>query len=96
MTALGFLDIAMIVGMAVLASLSKRLGAALKIAPFYKLYTLSIVLIAVSAFADSASMNTDVVAVPFVITTAARVAAGLIALLTTYRYWYWLSAEFNS
>lgn len=96
MSALGFLDMAMIVAMAVLSSLSSRLGAALKIPPYYKLYVLSIVLIAICAFIDSASMNTDIITIPLVITTSIRVIASLSALIITYRYWYWLAAEFKS
>lgn len=79
---IGFLDISMIILLAVLSSLSHRLGEALKISPYYKLYLVSIVIIAFSSFLDSVSFNTAVIDIPVVSTLIIRVMAGFCLYLS--------------
>lgn len=93
---IGFIDISMILLIAVLSSLSKRLGEALKVSPYYKLYIVSIIIIAFAAFLDSVSFNTAIFDIPKISTLIIRVIAGILSLFVTYKYWHWLLAEINN
>jgi hypothetical protein len=85
-------DLAAIIAMLVIASLSKSIGEALKIAPYYKWLYVTAVFIGIAIIADTvpAGMN----AVAKTITLGFRCAAGLIALPVCLRYWKWLIAEY--
>lgn len=86
-------DLAAIIAMLVLASLSKSMGEALKIAPYYKWLYVTAVFIGIAIIADTVpvSMHSSV---PKTITLGFRCAAGLIALPVCLRYWKWLIAEY--
>lgn len=87
------LDVAVIIILSVLCSLSRKLGDALKIRPYYKFFYLGISLIvcallvnALSSGARSAAV--DMVAVGF------RLSAGIVSVMVCLRYWQWLFPEY--
>jgi chromate transport protein ChrA len=93
--ALVLLDISSILLMIVLAYLSKRLGEAMKIKPFFKiLYVTSIMIV----FA----LGIDFTAVYFdkqiftMLSLSMRFAAGLAAFVVCMVYWKWLFSAFKN
>ena len=88
-----FFDIATVMAMMVVAYLSKSMGEALKIAPYYKILYLTSMLIAFAAVADSIPHN---ILFPFskTVSMGFRCAAGVLALPVCLRYWKWLISEF--
>ena len=93
---LGFIDIAMIIILAVLGSLSKRLGEALKVAPYYKFFYVAIFATTISAFFDSGSYTDVFFEIHITITLAIRLVSVLLALYATIKYWHWLFSELNN
>lgn len=88
-----FYDVSSIVIMIVLAYLSKRLGDALKVKPYYKLLYVTSFLVICSSGLDIVS-GTVTVSAATVISMALRFSAGAIALGVCLKYWNWLFAEF--
>jgi hypothetical protein len=86
-------DTASICTMLVIASLSKSMGEALKIAPYYKLLYLSVMLITLAAIGDTLPYGIHV-SLSKILTPALRCAAGMIALPVCLRYWKWLISEY--
>lgn len=85
-------DISAIVLMIVLAYLSKRLGDALKIKPFYKMLYITALCITSASIFDivSSSFNYNL---PFV-SMSLRFIASAGAVFVCLRYWNWLFSEF--
>jgi hypothetical protein len=79
--------------MMVIAYLSKSMGEALKIAPYYKILYLTSTLIVFAAVGDSIPYY---MLFPFskTVTLGLRFAAGALALPACLRYWKWLISEF--
>ena len=90
---IGFIDIAMVIILALLGSLSKRLGEALKVAPYYNFFYIAIFSIAVAAFFDSGSYTAVFVEIPITITLTIRLCSVLLAFYATLKYWHWLFSE---
>lgn len=89
-----FLDIAVAVLFTVLGNLSMRLGGALKIPPYYRLFYVAVILIGLAAAADVLGTNlSGMVRIPKVISMALRCIAGLLAIPASLRYWKWLFSE---
>ncbi len=89
------LDVAVSVIMAVLASLSQRLGEALKIPPFYRLFYLGIALIITGAISGAAANAAGAAGDAMVqFSLAIRFVSGLLAVFASLRYWRWLFAEY--
>ena len=86
-------DVSCIIAMLVIASLSKSLGEALIIKPYYKLLYLSASMVLVAAAADTLPIM-SCSACSKMVFIAIRCAAGLIALPVCLRYWKWLIAEY--
>jgi hypothetical protein len=86
-------DIAAVMAMMVVAYLSKNMGEALKIPPYYKILYVTAMFITFAAIADSVPRN---ILFPFskTVTMGLRCAAGIIALPVCLRYWKWLISEF--
>jgi hypothetical protein len=95
--ALLFIDAATAVIMLVLASLSKGLGNALKIRPYYRLLYFSAGLVLAASlmsavyFDCAAAGKTCLVSIA---APAARLTAGITAFFVCMRYWKWLFSEF--
>jgi uncharacterized membrane-anchored protein len=87
------LDCSMVTSMLILAYLSKRLGNALKIRPYYALLYCTSVLIAVATGFDIAAMSFSVQHWPQ-FTLYIRGIAGCIAFGACLPYWKWLFSEF--
>ena len=91
------LDMATVVILSVLASLSKPLGDALKIRPYFRLFYLAAALVLFGSLLDSLSMDaTFALSRGFseVLSGALRLTAGLISVGVCQRYWKWLFGEF--
>jgi len=86
-------DCAMITIMLILAYLSKRIGNALKIKPYYLLLYVTAILIVVAGIIDLAALSFSVVRWP-PYTLYIRGAAGCMATGVCLRYWKWLFSEF--
>jgi|WetSurMetagenome_2_1015567.scaffolds.fasta_scaffold605189_2 hypothetical protein len=88
-----FFDMAAILAMLVVASLSKTIGEALKIPAYYKLFYVTSILLAVAAFTDSVPSNA-IVTIPTVVPMGLRCLAGLIIFPVGQRYWKFLISEY--
>jgi hypothetical protein len=89
---LTFFDISAIILMFVLAYLSKRLGDALKIKPFYKMLHVTAFCIACASIFDIVSSSFNFT-LPFV-SMSLRFISSAGAFLVCLRYWNWLFSEF--
>jgi hypothetical protein len=87
------LDCSVVISMLILAYLSKRLGNALKIRPYYLLFYCTAILIAVAAGIDIAAISFSVPHWPQ-FSLYLRGIAGSIAFGVCLRYWKWLFSEF--
>jgi hypothetical protein len=87
------LDCSVVISMLILAYLSKRLGNALKIRPYYLLLYVTALLVAVAGGIDIAAMSFSVMNWPQS-TLYIRSIAGCIAVGVCLRYWKWLFSEF--
>lgn len=84
-------DIAAIMLMLLVSYLSRRLGEALKIPPYYRiLYFTAFAVFAAFALETIFPSERLGTGIPLAI----RCSAGAIALVTTFRYWGWLVSEF--
>jgi hypothetical protein len=86
-------DLAAILSMLVVANLSKRLGEALKIRPYYQLLYLAAILVfaafSIDTFLEPLHPSTlDMVSVTL------RCVAGIVALPACLPYWKWLFPEY--
>jgi hypothetical protein len=88
-----FFDIAAVTAIMVIASLSKSIGEALKIPPYYKLLYCASAVIAAAAIADSLPPALQLT-IPSIIPMGLRCLAGAIAMPVCLRYWKWLISEY--
>jgi len=89
-------DGASVILMFVLASLSKRLGEAMKVTPFYRLFYIAIALIISSSLINLMGSNFISIAHlwKYTVPSFLRCIAGLMAIIALLRYWNWLFSEF--
>ena len=88
-----FYDFSMIFIMLILAYLSKRLGDALKIPPFYRLLLITALVIFSAGALDIIGLTTRW-QVDQTITFACRCVATVVAFFVCLRYWSWIFTEF--
>jgi hypothetical protein len=88
-----FFDIAAMVAMLVIASLSKTIGEALKIPPYYKLLYCSSIFLAAAALTDSLPLYLKF-SIPSTIPLGLRCLAGFMAIPICQRYWKFLISEY--
>ncbi len=86
-------DASAILSMYVLAYLSRRLGEALKVPPFYRILYLTAVLIAVAAVGETIS-NDIGIHIPHSIPMAVRLISACAAFLVCLKYWNWAFLEY--
>jgi hypothetical protein len=86
-------DIAAVMAMLVVAYLSKSMGEALKIPPYFRVLHFTSLLIAVAAIIDAVPKNR---LFPYseTVSMVVRCLAGIIALPVCLRYWKWLISEY--
>ena len=93
LTAMILFDESVIISMLILAYLSRKMGDALKIRPYY-------VILYIAAALVAAACGIDIMAKAFLLTTAPIVSlvmrgcAGVVAVGVCLRYWKWLFSEF--
>jgi len=87
------LDSSVITSVLILAFLSKRLGSALKIKPYYRLLYVTAVLIAATGIIDITIMLNHITGLP-AFTLHIRGCAAFMAVVVCLRYWKWLFSEF--
>ena len=88
-------DISAALIMVLIAYLSKQLGAALKIRPFYKILYLTTGLVSAAAAIDLSGKsftNANLI----LLTLGFRATAGVAALVVCLPYWRWLFGEYFS
>jgi hypothetical protein len=90
---LAFFDISAIIIMFVLAYLSKRLGNALKIKPYYKILYITAVLIISASTIDMITESFHMSTL-FYISMTFRFVSSVVAFFVCLRYWNWLFSEF--
>jgi hypothetical protein len=86
-------DISMITSLLVMGYLSKCLGDALKIRPYYLMLYIAAALV-FGASIINIFTYTGTLGVPSVITNSIRLFAGTSAFCVCLRYWSWLFSEF--
>jgi uncharacterized phage infection (PIP) family protein YhgE len=86
-------DFAAIIIMVLLAFLSRGMGEALKIPPFFRILYGAAFLILCAFIIDTIRRNIAL-PLPLSFTMVLRCGAAIAALLACLRYWNWLFAEF--
>ena len=86
-------DLAVLLIIVVLSYLSKRLGDAMKTAPYYILLYVAGALVFAACGIDMASLF-SVFPVPPLALVLLRAGGGILALAVALRYWSWLFSEF--
>jgi len=79
--------------MFVLAYLSKRLGDALKIKPYYKMLYITAFCIICASVIDIVTISFHLTSIPYT-SMALRFIASVGAFFVCLRYWNWLFSEF--
>ena len=89
-----FFDMTAVCMMLVLAYLSKRVGHAMHVRPYYVILFVTAVAVTVASGLETIpqSLNPGFISV---MANSIRCAAAAIAFAVTLRYWYWLFAEFS-
>ena len=87
------IDVSLTSTMLVLAYLSRKMGEALKIPPYYVFFYSAAVLIVAAGCIDTGTQAVSVSVSP-VITNIMRGCAGIAAFVVCLRYWGWLFSEF--
>jgi hypothetical protein len=86
-------DLSIVITMLVLSYLSRKMGDALKIPPYYRvLYATALLMVAASGM-DMAIKEGVITASPLV-SLVVRGCAGIAAFGVCLRYWNWLFSEF--
>jgi len=88
-----FFDVSAVIIMVVLAYLSRHLGEALKIKPYYKLLYITAALVICASGIDIIT-ETVHLNLSFTVSLALRFAASATAFMVCLRYWNWLFAEY--
>ena len=86
-------DISFITVIYVIASLSSRLGEALKIPQYYKLFYFSITITLIGSVLNIIQLYLPTISVTTV-SLVLRLVGGSIAVLVALRYWQWLFTEY--
>lgn len=92
---LAFFDMSAVIAMFVLAYLSRRLGDALKIKPYYKILYITAFCIICASILDIVSLSIFISSIS-IISLALRFIASAWAFFVCLRYWNWLFSEFLS
>jgi len=89
-----FFDVTSVTMMLVLAYLSKRLGEAMHVRPYYTLLFVTAALVVAAAGLETIpeSLSFGFVSI---LANSMRFAAAAVAFVVTLRYWKWLFAEFS-
>lgn len=87
-------DFASVFIMILLANLSRQLGEALKIAPYYRILYVTAALVLMAAGLDLFRETFFIIIDISAVTLAARCLAALLALVTCLPYWKWLFSEY--
>jgi hypothetical protein len=89
-----FFDVAAVIMMLVLAYLSKRLGEAMHIRPYYLILFVTAALIVAASGLETIprTLSFDFMAL---LANSLRFAAAAAAFAVALRYWKWLFAEFS-
>jgi len=89
-----FFDVAAVTMMLVLAYLSKRVGEAMHVKPYYTiLFATAAAVVAASGLESiPRSLSFEIITI---ITASIRFAASAVAFAVALRYWSWLFAEFS-
>jgi hypothetical protein len=86
-------DVSAILIMVILAYLSRPLGVALKIPPYYRLLYLTSLVIALTAIGETIG-NDQALHIPQAIPMLLRFFSALTAFLVCLKYWNWAFSEF--
>jgi hypothetical protein len=86
-------DASAILAMFIIAYLSRRLGEALKIRPYYRILYVTAVLLAVAAIVDVISNDFNI-HVPQGVPILVRFASAGAAFLVCLKYWNWAFSEY--
>jgi len=89
-----FFDVAVVTIMLVFAYLSKRIGEAMRIRHYYKVFFGTSAAIVAAAGFDTIPQPLSFESVS-ILTTSIRFAAAAVAFAVALRYWKWLFAEFS-
>jgi len=87
------LDASLITSMLILAYLSRKMGNALKIRPYYVILIIAAMVVAAACGIDAGMRAFAINASPL-LSLVMRVSAGAAALCVCLRYWSWLFSEF--
>jgi hypothetical protein len=86
-------DASAILTMTVMAYLSRRLGEALKVPPYYRVLYVTAVLIAVAAIIDTIANDINLY-VPQSIPMLVRLVSACAAFFVCLKYWNWAFSEY--
>jgi hypothetical protein len=86
-------DLSVLLIIAILSYLSKRLGDAMKTAPYYMVLYVAGAIVLIACGIDIASA-VAAVSVPSLVALVLRCIGGILALAVALRYWRWLFSEF--
>ncbi len=87
-------DLSAMMAMLVIASLSKTIGEAQRIAAYYKLLYVTSLIVCIAAFTDSLPYLGLDVSIVHAVAMGLRFIAGCIALPVCLRYWKWVISEY--
>jgi hypothetical protein len=85
-------DASVVVIMLIIAYLSRRIGEALKIKPFYRLLYLTAVVVALTSLCDTILYDINI-HINQIFPMGLRFAAACTAFLVSLRYWSWAFSE---
>jgi hypothetical protein len=86
-------DASVVVIMLIIAYLSRRIGEALKIKPYYRILYLTAVVVALTSLSDTI-LNDITIHINQIFSMGLRFAAACTAFLVGLRYWSWAFSEF--
>ncbi len=86
-------DASAIIAMIIIAYLSRRLGEALKVKPYYRIFYVTSIFVALAAVLQTIS-NDIGINVPQSIPMLVRLASACIAFLVCLKYWNWAFYEY--
>lgn len=90
---LTFFDLSVVITMLSIAYLSKRLGEALKIKPFYKILYITSFFIVCASGVDIIANSVHITSLSTV-SMSFRFISSAVAFVVCLRYWNWLFSEF--
>jgi len=86
-------DASAILTMIIMAYLSRRLGEALKVKPYYRILYITSVVVAISAVVETMSHDISI-HVPQSVPMLFRLASACVAFFVCLRYWKWAFSEY--